>query len=228
MRPVRVLFLVCCLIAFAAIALPAIAAPGATITSIEFDEATCTITLAFTVEDEGIYYAMIYDDNVLVTGTGDFVPAGGSVVVVFGVGPEGGFISGIGVYIRDVLGLSLNTFDFVDPFIYDEGGCGGSGSTWTTDSFTVTAPPDEPEDTADQQEFTEAVPPCPNPLPDGFAVRSIPAGALAYFEPNEEAYTGFNLPPGTWYTSAAEDGFVEVWIACQATNIFIPAANVVG
>lgn len=69
---------------------------------------------------------------------------------------------------------------------------------------------------------------CPNPIPSGFVVRSIPAGALAYFEPSESTYAGFNLPPGTWYAGSAEGGFVEVWIACQATNIFVPAANVVG
>lgn len=69
---------------------------------------------------------------------------------------------------------------------------------------------------------------CPNPLPADFAVHSIPAGALAYFKPSSDAYTGFNLPPGTWYTGAVEDGFVEVWIACQANNVFVPADNVTG
>lgn len=69
---------------------------------------------------------------------------------------------------------------------------------------------------------------CPNPTPEDFVIRSIPAGALAFFEPSEDAYTGFNLPAGTWYAGTAENGFVEVWIACQANNIFVPAANVVG
>lgn len=70
---------------------------------------------------------------------------------------------------------------------------------------------------------------CPNPIPSGFAVRSIPAGALAYYEASESAYTGFNLPAGgTWYTGAAENGFVEVWIACQGSNVFVPEGNVVG
>ncbi len=69
---------------------------------------------------------------------------------------------------------------------------------------------------------------CANPLPSGFAVRPVPAGALAFYQPNADTYAGFNLPPGTWYTSAPKDGFVEVWIACQARNIFIPAENVVG
>ncbi|MCK6579566.1 MAG: hypothetical protein L6Q98_15845 [Anaerolineae bacterium] len=67
---------------------------------------------------------------------------------------------------------------------------------------------------------------CPNPLPSGFSVRNIPAGALAYYQPDANTYAGFNLPPGTWYAGAAEDGFVEVWIACQATNVFVPAENV--
>lgn len=73
-----------------------------------------------------------------------------------------------------------------------------------------------------------SAPYCPNPTPADFVVRSIPAGALAFFEPSEGAYAGFNLPPGTWYAGAAENGFVEVWIACQGSNIFVPAANVVG
>jgi len=75
-------------------------------------------------------------------------------------------------------------------------------------------------------EFAATVGNCPNPLPSGFSVRNIPAGALAYFQPDASTYTGFNLPPGTWYAGAAEDGFVEVWIACEATNIFVPAENV--
>jgi hypothetical protein len=69
---------------------------------------------------------------------------------------------------------------------------------------------------------------CPNPQPTSFTVQNIPAGALAYFQPSADAYAGFNLPPGTWYAGAAEDGFVEVWIACEATNIFVPAENVTG
>lgn len=69
---------------------------------------------------------------------------------------------------------------------------------------------------------------CPNPLPAGFLVRSIPAGAPAYFAPREGATTGFSIPPGTWYTRVREDGFVEVWIACGARNVYVPAANVVG
>ena len=69
---------------------------------------------------------------------------------------------------------------------------------------------------------------CPNPTPDGFVVRNIPAGALAYFAASPDTYAGFNLPPGTWETGPADNGFVEVWIACQANNIFVPAENVVG
>lgn len=69
---------------------------------------------------------------------------------------------------------------------------------------------------------------CTNVMPSSFVVRSIPAGALAYFEASESAYAGFNLPAGTWFTGAAENGFVEVWIACQASNVFVPEGNVVG
>lgn len=67
---------------------------------------------------------------------------------------------------------------------------------------------------------------CPNPLPDGSTVRSVPAGALAYFEPSLDAYTGFNLPPGTWYVSETSGDFAKVWIACQAESVWIPVANI--
>jgi hypothetical protein len=70
---------------------------------------------------------------------------------------------------------------------------------------------------------------CPNPRPSNYVVRGVPAGALAYFEPRSDAYTGFNLPPGTWYVGPVDaNGFVGVWIACRARIIYIPAANVAG
>ncbi len=70
---------------------------------------------------------------------------------------------------------------------------------------------------------------CPNPRPANYTLRPVPAGALAYFEPRSDAYAGFNLPPGTWYTGPIDDsGFVGVWIACQARRIYIPVANVAG
>jgi len=70
---------------------------------------------------------------------------------------------------------------------------------------------------------------CPNPLPSGMVVRSVPAGALAYYSDDSTTYAGFNLAPGTWYTRLADNtDFYEVWIACSGNNVFIPAANVVG
>src|SRR5690606_27092564 len=69
---------------------------------------------------------------------------------------------------------------------------------------------------------------CPYPLPSGSVVRDIPAGALTYFEASADTYTGFNLPPGTWYVSETDGDFAKVWIACQASPVWVPTANIVG
>ncbi len=69
---------------------------------------------------------------------------------------------------------------------------------------------------------------CPNPLPTSAVLYNIPAGALAFFEPRSDAYTGFDLPPGTWYVTDNENGYAQVWIACQARRVWVPEANVVG
>lgn len=68
--------------------------------------------------------------------------------------------------------------------------------------------------------------PCTNPLPEDFVVRPVPTGAVAFYERNTDAYTGFNLPAGTWYTGMPEEGFIEVWITCGGNNVFILEDNV--
>lgn len=67
---------------------------------------------------------------------------------------------------------------------------------------------------------------CANPHPADFTIRNIPLATAAYFEAVEGSVTGFDLPSGNWYVGAAEGGFAEVWIACQARNIFVTAKAV--
>ncbi|MBL8130355.1 MAG: hypothetical protein JNL42_00750 [Anaerolineae bacterium] len=64
---------------------------------------------------------------------------------------------------------------------------------------------------------------CPNPLPAGSTVYSVPAGAPTFYAASLDTQTDFNLPAGTWYISAFEGDFAKVWIACQADPVYIPA-----
>lgn len=69
---------------------------------------------------------------------------------------------------------------------------------------------------------------CLMPRPDGFVIRSIPAGAYAYYQPNADTFAGFVLPAGTWYSKITDDLlYYQVWIACDGDMIFVPAASVV-
>lgn len=70
---------------------------------------------------------------------------------------------------------------------------------------------------------------CATPRPDGFEIRSIPAGAYAYYLPDTEASAGFVLPAGTWYSKLTDDHqYYQVWISCAGNMIFVPAGSVVG
>ncbi|MCK6576665.1 MAG: hypothetical protein L6Q98_01030 [Anaerolineae bacterium] len=205
MRFLRLGVMLALIIGLFVAALPSMAAQGATIDSLVVNTADCTLTVTFTVQDAGDYYVQIWDDGVLEYAVGGATAAGATVAYTMAIGPVAQDSAGIGVYIYSA--ASGGTYyDDEDPYNPDFGDC--NGSEWTD---PVAASAD-----------------CPNPTPSGFVVRSIPAGALTFFKASLDAYTGFNLPAGeTWYTGTAEDGFVEVWIACQATNIFVPAENVV-
>lgn len=210
MRYTKFIALGLLLIGLMAAAFPSFAAQAATIDDLIVNTDSCTLTVIFTVEDAGDYYVQIWDDGELEYAVGGATAAGATVSYTMGIGPVAQGIPGIGVYIMN----NATDFDIVyasvDPFDPDFGDC--SGDSWTPADGGATVGVD-----------------CPNPLPAGFVVRSIPAGALAYFEASEGAYTGFNLPEGqTWYTGAVDGGFVEVWIACEADNVFVPAGNVVG
>jgi hypothetical protein len=68
---------------------------------------------------------------------------------------------------------------------------------------------------------------CANPLPANSVVYDVPGGAPAFFEPNLGSQTNFNLPAGTWKISEFSGDFAKVWIACQASSVWIPR-NAVG
>ena len=68
---------------------------------------------------------------------------------------------------------------------------------------------------------------CSNPLPPNSVVYDVPAGAPAFFAPDLQSQTNFNLPAGTWKIVEFSGDFAKVWIACEAAFIWIPA-NAVG
>lgn len=207
----RIITLVLALFVVLIAAVPAFAAPNATLGAIVFDPVACTLSVTFTVEDEGNYAVTVFDDGVLLVGYEQVYAAGTTNLVVFTIGgPDGS--PGVAVAIRSSLG---------DPGAYD----------FTSDEYWSDPQGIDCQDRG----FTFGVvfqaagePACTNPLPAGAVIRNVPAGALAYFEPSLDAYTGFNLPAGTWYTTDTEGDFTQVWIACQANSIWIPTANIAG
>jgi len=84
--------------------------------------------------------------------------------------------------------------------------------------FSLTGPGDVVESATDS---------CRYPLPSGAVVRSLPAGAPAFWSPSLEHGTGFNIPAGTWWTTGTEGDFTHLWIACQAETVWVPT-NAVG
>jgi hypothetical protein len=63
---------------------------------------------------------------------------------------------------------------------------------------------------------------CPNPLPANAVVRSIPAGAPTFYQPDLATQNSFNLPAGTWWVADTSGDFSRVWIACQADLVWVP------
>lgn len=64
---------------------------------------------------------------------------------------------------------------------------------------------------------------CSNPLPAGSVVYSVPAGAPTFYAADLSTQTTFALPAGTWWISQFSGDFAQVWIACQANSVWIPA-----
>lgn len=195
------------------IAFPTSAAQGGSLGSYTLDAANCTVTISAQVQDEGFYAINIWDDGAFRTGSGGFVSAGSTLSVTLTIG---GLIlqgaSGIGVYLENAVGLAATTtYDsdgsaqlWSDPVATD---CVSRGFTWGS-VFASGAN-------------------CTYPLQAGSSVYSVPAGALAFYAPDVNAYTGFNLSPGTWYITEFTDDFAKVWIACSAQPVWIPIENVI-
>lgn len=69
---------------------------------------------------------------------------------------------------------------------------------------------------------------CPYPMPADAVLAQLPAGAPAFFAADLGSATGFNIPAGSWYMSDFGADFVQVWIACQAQPVYVPANAVLG
>jgi hypothetical protein len=195
-----------------AVAVPALAAQNATFISIVPNPAECYVDVTFQVEDAGPYFVTVYDDGVLLTGAGGNFGAGEVVTVRFTIGgPDGS--PGVAIGIRESL-LSPDAYTFVnDEFWTDPEGTACADAGFTFGAFVLGG-----GGTAD----------CPNPQPSDATVRNVPAGAPAYHSPSLDAYTGFDIPAGTWYVLDVEGDFSLLWIACEASSVYIPDANVGG
>lgn len=194
--------------------LPTFAAPGGTFTSFSLDAANCTVSITAQVEDAGFYAINMWDDGNFRAGAGAEVGAGGTLTVVFTIGgPILQGATGIGVYLQEAVGPTATQYFDSDGSaqLWDEAvglDCAGRGFTFSaTASINLNG--------------------CSNPLPPGSAVYSVPDGALAFYAPDPNTYTGFNLPSGTWYISEFGEAYAKVWIACEADPIYIPLVNVV-
>ncbi len=191
--------------------------------------ALLTVTMAF---------ASVYNGTVDFTCTGADATSGSHVLDRdnTGVGQER-----LRIDITDGYGTVIFTFTYQNTLTTFGGGIGNF--TYSTPpaanplTFTLTSLAGNglPEQVDYVQQGTCAGLPtagdtaaCPVPLPAGSVVYNIPAGALAFFEPRSDAYTGFDVPPGTWYVSEQQNGYAKVWIACQASMVWVPVENIVG
>lgn len=71
--------------------------------------------------------------------------------------------------------------------------------------------------------ITPASASCPNPLPTSAVVRNLPQGAPAFFAADLSAQTGFAIPAGNWYVTQTSGDFTQLWIACQASRVWVPS-----
>ena len=208
----RHLFLLLAFVAVLAVAAPVLAAPGGVLLTYNLNEAGCYVDITAQVEDAGFYAINMWDDGNFRAGAGANVAAGGTFTVRFTIGgPILQGAAGIGVYLENAVGLAAS-------IAYDSD---GSAELWSEAVGLACS-----ETTSWGATPLMATVACPYPLPSGSVVYNVPAGALAFFEDNLNTYTGFNLPPGTWYISEFGESFAKVWIACQAQPVYIPVENV--
>ncbi|MFN8527372.1 MAG: hypothetical protein U0670_02030 [Anaerolineae bacterium] len=64
---------------------------------------------------------------------------------------------------------------------------------------------------------------CPYPLPTSAVVHSVPQGAPAFYAADASTATGFNIPAGNWYVMQTSGDFSRLWIACQASPVWVPS-----
>lgn len=69
---------------------------------------------------------------------------------------------------------------------------------------------------------------CASALPAGSTVRSVPLGAPAYYAPDLATRVTFDLPAGTWWVTRTSGDFAQVWIACNASPVWIPVSALGG
>jgi hypothetical protein len=63
---------------------------------------------------------------------------------------------------------------------------------------------------------------CRFPLPRTAVIRSIPAGAPAFFAANLSTQINLTIPAGNWYVTETRGEFSRLWIACQAQPVWVP------
>jgi hypothetical protein len=202
------------MVAMLVAAAPALAAQDGTLLSYSLNAAGCYVDVTAQVQDAGFYAINFWDDGTFRAGAGGDVPAGGTFTVrltIGGVILQGA--AGIGVYLQEAIGVgAVMTYDangsaqlWSDQVGMD---CANAGNSYAATFFGVGSNA------------------CTYPLPVGSFVYNVPDGALAYYDDDPNTYTGFNLPPGTWYISEFGEAFAKVWIACQGQPIWIPVGNV--
>lgn len=68
------------------------------------------------------------------------------------------------------------------------------------------------------------LPSCPYPLGTGATMRNVPLGAPAYYAADPGTRLTWDLPAGNWWVKQISGDFAQVWIACQATPVWIPVS----
>ena len=67
---------------------------------------------------------------------------------------------------------------------------------------------------------------CPNPLPAGSVVRSVPAGAPVYYAADASTLVTWTLAPGSYWITQTSGDFAQVWQTCQGNRFWIPSSAV--
>jgi hypothetical protein len=156
----------------------------------------CQLTITFTVADAATYQLEVWDDGSRIW-VNTYTPSSGETVTVDLELSGPPVASDVGVYVIDP--ETSYQYDSRDPVIVPD--CAATPLT----KASV----------------------CSNPQPLDYIVRPVPNGAPAFFAAEADKTTDFSLPAGTWYTSPEPaNGFYQVWIACEASPIFIPAEAV--